>query len=68
MNKNIEWFNNGKEEVEIEYLAIKNNVVICRIKREDSHFWVARGINGEYIDKSPYRNDLKELIEVKFND
>lgn len=73
MSAKIEWLNNdgpATNESTLEYLAIKNNQLICRIKREKvfSDFWVARDIKGDYLFRDQYRSDVFEWVEIAFKD
>lgn len=69
MNYKIQWFNNvGANEGNIEYLALRDNTIICRVRREEEfgNLWVARNINGDCLEMDQYRYDLFDWIENKF--
>ena len=68
MNNKIEWFNNGKDEPNTEYIGVKNNVLVCRIKREKafSDFWVARDKNSNYLFRDMYREEVFIWVEIAF--
>jgi hypothetical protein len=73
MNTKIEWFRNKEEsrsEQNIEYVGLKNNLVICRIKRGAafSDFWVARDIKGDYLFRDQYRHDVMEWVETAYGE
>jgi hypothetical protein len=67
--KTIEFFvKKDTTEADLEYIAIRDNAIICRIKREKEfdNFWVIRDIEGMYLYRDQYRNDIFEWIEAKF--
>lgn len=73
MSAKIEWFVNKDATINREadeYVAIRNNIIICRIKREKSFcdFWVARDVLGNYLFRDQYRNDVIEWIETAFKE
>lgn len=70
MSDKIEWFKNGPDESNLEYIGIKSNIVIARVKREKEYnnYWVARDIYGEVIENNQYRSDLFEWVEMNKKD
>ena len=58
-----------RNETGVNYIGIKNNLVVCRIAREDKYdqFWVVRDINGEYLYRDQYRQDVFDWVENRFN-
>jgi len=72
MSTKIEWFvKNCIQNLDVEeYIALKNNIVVCRVKREKqfSGFWVAHDVKGDYLFRDQYRSDVFKWVEDKFKE
>lgn len=58
----IDWEDKGKDIIH----GLLDGVVIIRMKRENTPPFLWE-MSGMFSGKSQYRNDLKEMADVKFN-